>query len=535
MTNSGNNILALLLGNFNSRTNNSTSGFTGLQGTSPAFFDIMNQLDFGSKVARQSLLNVPENYTAELFDLLFDKSVEALSGNEKLTDRSLKNLFYPDCTINDNNVGITALKESNFLTKGNNEPTIINARSDNAIVEAPFQAVHTNKYLDDIINKMPVEINTGKYRVLSSNITEGQLHLAVQSADEPGQVIRISVPAQTLAGEFYQSATDGGYSNSLAMRPFNAVNVNSGWPEGTSSEWNKLFSRVNLKELEISNIGGEKAIQNRPGDSIGYKLVAELSGQEIILRGKLNRSDIKTRLENKSDNAGSSGINTVMTDKNLLPPADTILPEDKLNLSLRNMLIDNKNNFEKLNWYSETSTIDDFNTPDMGKELINPVSNKLDMTTTDMPRQAEMPSSIRFTLPDNLKQILKPNGRSVTIKMEPENLGPARLFLTVRDNALSVRLMVENVQAKQLIESSLDQLNQQLSRCGIKVDYLEVGVNGGELQNNNFARQTIWGKPSRYNRYIFDDDLLTGIDKKPNVFVPVPDTYINVHGVNLLA
>lgn len=534
MTSSGNNILALLLGNFNSRTDNSTSGLTGLQDTAPAFFDIMNQLGIGPKVARQTFLNVSKNYMAEPFDLLFDKSVEILFANDKLTYRGLKNLFYPDCAINDNNGGITTLKEGNFLTEGNLEPAVINARSDNAVVESPFQAVHTNKNLDNIINKMPVEINTGKYRVLSSDITDGQLHLVVQPIEEPGRVIRISVPAQTLAGEFYHPATGSGFSNLLAMRPFDAVNVNSGWPNGTSSEWNKLFSRVNLKELGISNISGEKDIQNRTGDSIGYKLVAELSGQEIILRGKLNRSDIKTRFENKSDNAGSRDINTVMTDKNLLPPAETILPESKLNLSLRNMLIDNKNNIEKLNRYGETFPIDDFNTPDMGKELINPVSNKLDMTASDTPRQADMPSA-RFTLPDNIKQILKPNGRSVTIKMEPENLGPARLFMTVRDNTLSVRLMVENVQAKQLVESSLDQLAQQLSRCGIKVDYLEVGVNGGELQNNNFTRQTVWGKPSRYNRYIFDDDLLTGIDEKPGVFIPAPHTYINVHGVNLLA
>ncbi|MDD3731157.1 MAG: flagellar hook-length control protein FliK [candidate division Zixibacteria bacterium] len=533
MTSSGNNILALLPGNFSSGTNNSTSGFTGLQGISPAFFDIMNQLGIGPKVARQTLLNVPENYTAEPFDLLFDKSVEALFANEKLTNQSLKNLFYPDYCINDNNSEVTALKDGSLLTEGNLEPSINNARSDNVIVESPLRAVQTNKNLDDIINKMPLEIDTGKYRVLSSDITDGQLHLAVQPIDEPGQDIKISVPVQTLAGEFYQPATGSDFSNLLTMRPFNTVNVNSGWLNGTSSEWNKLFSRVNLKELEISNVSGEKDLQNRTGDSTGYKLVAELSGQEIILRGKLAKSDIKTRLENKSDNAGSRNINTVMTNKSLLPPAETILPEGKLNSSLRNMLIDN--NFEKLNRYSETFTIDDFNTPDMGKVPINPVSNKLDMTASDTPRQTDMPSSIRFTLPDNLKQILKPNGRSVTIKMEPENLGPARLFLTVRDNTLSVRLMVENVQAKQLVESSLDQLTQQLSRYGIKVDYLEVGVNGGELQNNNFARQTVWGKPSRYNRYIFDDDLLTGIDEKPDVFVPAPDTYINVHGVNLLA
>ncbi|MBD3401806.1 hypothetical protein GF420_02840, partial [candidate division GN15 bacterium] len=77
---------------------------------------------------------------------------------------------------------------------------------------------------------------------------------------------------------------------------------------------------------------------------------------------------------------------------------------------------------------------------------------------------------------------MKPGGRSVSIAIEPENLGPARLHLAMRDNALTARVTVETSHAKAMVEQSLDQLSQQLSRAGIKVDLIEVNVSGEQAR-----------------------------------------------------
>ena len=78
------------------------------------------------------------------------------------------------------------------------------------------------------------------------------------------------------------------------------------------------------------------------------------------------------------------------------------------------------------------------------------------------------------------------------IKLEPEFLGPARLHLTMRQETLTARVMVDTPQAKAAVESSLSQLTDQLTKVGIKVDYIDVGVRGGGAQNQFFHNQSNW-------------------------------------------
>ena len=97
-----------------------------------------------------------------------------------------------------------------------------------------------------------------------------------------------------------------------------------------------------------------------------------------------------------------------------------------------------------------------------------------------------------MTLQQEMPTLSHLEGRSLMIKLEPEYLGSARLHLTMRQDTLSARLMVETPQAKAAVESSLSQLTDQLARVGIKVDYIDVGVRGGGAQNQFFHKQSNW-------------------------------------------
>ncbi len=142
--------------------------------------------------------------------------------------------------------------------------------------------------------------------------------------------------------------------------------------------------------------------------------------------------------------------------------------------------------------------------------------------------------STRFHLPDNAAQILRPNGESILLRIEPDHLGPARLHLTMRGQMLSARVVVETVQAGAAVEGSLDQLTEQLLRAGISVDHIEVMVDGGEQGNQFFDRNPVWHR-ARYPGRLNDKTLnLEQVSPSP-VIVRQPVEYVNRYGVNLLA
>jgi len=99
---------------------------------------------------------------------------------------------------------------------------------------------------------------------------------------------------------------------------------------------------------------------------------------------------------------------------------------------------------------------------------------------------------VKMTLGQELPSLSQLEGRTLMIKLEPEFLGPARLHLTMRQESLSARVMVDTPQAKMAVESSLSQLTDQLTKVGIKVDYIDVGVRGGGAQNQFLHHQTNW-------------------------------------------
>ena len=121
------------------------------------------------------------------------------------------------------------------------------------------------------------------------------------------------------------------------------------------------------------------------------------------------------------------------------------------------------------------------------------------------------------------------------IKVEPEHLGPARLNLSMRGEALVARLVVDSVQARIAVEGSLHQLNDQLSRAGIKVDHLEVTVGGGEERLPFFERRPHFSGKSRGRGAAITNDFVNETEQLTSMATPHLGGEISRYGVNLYA
>ena len=120
------------------------------------------------------------------------------------------------------------------------------------------------------------------------------------------------------------------------------------------------------------------------------------------------------------------------------------------------------------------------------------------------------------------------------IRIEPEHLGPARLNLSLHNDQLTARVIVESPAAKVAVENSLDQLTQQLSRVGIELDRLEVALSGGNTPQQFLSRRPRWSFGGKLPAMDSDkDDSIPQVT--PSQIIPPSAAGIaGAGGVNLL-
>jgi len=142
-------------------------------------------------------------------------------------------------------------------------------------------------------------------------------------------------------------------------------------------------------------------------------------------------------------------------------------------------------------------------------------------------------AGVRFIMPDNMSENGTNVNRTITIKMEPENLGTIRLTLSSANHGLTGRMVVDSAVTHAIVESHIDHLFSELSDKGIKLDAfsLSVGVDAGA------DKSTQERKPFRMNnRGGVNKDNNRLESNKPTVAQLAADRmYINSGGVNWLA
>jgi len=142
---------------------------------------------------------------------------------------------------------------------------------------------------------------------------------------------------------------------------------------------------------------------------------------------------------------------------------------------------------------------------------------------------------VRLTLPENAGRLLQHPGRSITLRIHPEHLGPARLHLVMRREVLTARVTVQTEQARGVVEHSLQQLHQQLDKAGIKVGQVEVNVAGDSAHHDLPKRQLAWQQPTALkSRAATSDEPLIAGHPAVTTHRSTPG-YIHSNGINVLA
>jgi hypothetical protein len=77
----------------------------------------------------------------------------------------------------------------------------------------------------------------------------------------------------------------------------------------------------------------------------------------------------------------------------------------------------------------------------------------------------------------------------MTMRLNPDTLGPLSVHLALSDGGLSVELRASNADAHRALEAALPQLRNSLADAGVRLDRLDLGFRdaGGNEQRSSFS------------------------------------------------
>ncbi len=87
---------------------------------------------------------------------------------------------------------------------------------------------------------------------------------------------------------------------------------------------------------------------------------------------------------------------------------------------------------------------------------------------------------------------LKAGTKEVTIKLEPQDLGKLTVKLSASEGVVSVKIITEHNQIKNLVESGLQNLRQSFTDQGIRFGHMEVEVGNQFLNQQQQQHQPNW-------------------------------------------
>lgn len=428
-----------------------------------------------------------------------------------------------------------------------------------AVPGQPVKALATGEQINTMLSLQPLDMEPGTYKILDSSLQGGVLHMTVANDSNKSNIFSIMIPLEqlkrgmapkvmqipgqnpdeqdSLTVKQTKSRVDENVSRNLAQ---NLVEQESFKWQGLKLE--QYISKLNLKAIEITPAGKPMEAES-PEEAVRLTIVADDEGQKIVIRSYPFKKDLQVWREESSgglkvrrsqraigkmaavgDNAAAKAKADPVTDSphvfTKISPASRNQYQFHDDFSFKNLKVSGDRNessstLEKV----ETFTVFEKLTPDA--EVGH---RRLDI------------QPVRFTLPDNIKTALKPNGQTVTLRIEPEHLGPAKLSLTMYNDKLRARVIVNNIPAKVAVEASLHRLVEQLSRANIEVDYIEVTVGGESARNGVFERHPQWRyHANRFGKFNLDDTFGSSEQAAAVASAPQPLTYVGADGVNLLA
>lgn len=221
-----------------------------------------------------------------------------------------------------------------------------------------------------------------------------------------------------------------------------------------------LKSTVTVKENSA-----DKKIKSDNSDPVLTKQTIEKTAKQTFASedGKIKSAETKTA---PSENIEDPGKKTITeSEKSSL----------KQNFTSEQKDANNQNGSEKKGYESKQTTIQ--NIADKEKVIVS----KNDVVK-DLGKQPEISKTVKtYDIIKEIKSFIEQgNKSSMTLNIEPENLGSVKISLDMTQNMIQARINVDNESVKQFVQTNLESLKQSLNQSGVNLGNIQVNVSSSD-------------------------------------------------------
>lgn len=134
------------------------------------------------------------------------------------------------------------------------------------------------------------------------------------------------------------------------------------------------------------------------------------------------------------------------------------------------------------------------------------VNNENSLNSTEAMAKVNGIRDIVNQIVEQIKILIKPDQTSMEMQLNPENLGKLQLSVVSKEGVLTAQFTASNQAVKEVIESQIVLLKDNLSNQGLKVDAIEVTVSNFEFSGSNEAQNDNNNQGnSKKRRFQYDD------------------------------
>ncbi len=403
------------------------------------------------------------------------------------------------------------------------QAAMLGAKAQSAVGQLPDVSIDSLN-LQQVLQATDGKLANGTYQILDVQMAGDRVELTLAAEGKAEEPITISLPAELLkasAEEFDLSNAKTGGKNLGRIPVGDTTNREA-------DRLSDLLSKMNLKSLRVDS-GPEHVASKQDAPPVQLTLFAEDDGAQVAIKSKLALQDIRIKPQNRREGRWADTqpgkLAVPVEDDNgavILKPVQ----RSQAILGARNALAQNQFDLaDRLAGNKMMST---------EQALAGGSQTEFGTRLSESGPARDIAPSVKMTLPDSIQKPFAANGQSITIRIEPDHLGPARLNLMMRDNVLAARLIVDSPVARMAVENSLDQLTDQLAKAGIDVDRIEVQLSG-DSRENFFDRRPAWTFARKAQRSGEEFELDANQPELDKVMSIPPREYMTADRVNMLA
>jgi flagellar hook-length control protein FliK len=248
----------------------------------------------------------------------------------------------------------------------------------------------------------------------------------------------------------------------------------------TEDELMAALDQVNNKKSSTIVENTVAVVEENKTQDISAKEPSSIvdTAKEIVSNSILSKSEDSTV---KQDKAETSVVEEISSGTDKIKTVTTNSPQD----NSEEHTDDKQELTTKL---SDTAKVDDktsvnYQEYTLGQEKLENVVNDLKEAPIDQKASVDVESIVK-QIQNQIKVSVNVDTTKMEFQLNPEHLGKLTIQIASKDGIVSAQITAQNLAVKEVLESQIVQLRDNMNNQGLKVDAVEVTVESHEFERN---------------------------------------------------